>query len=170
MNIVDLTNRENELLEKIEKVVGLMEDQNIMLEKEGIFDEYKKLFNVYVGLHKKDLEALKRCLFLYWHALNEPTCYTGLSEFDSNQVEKVLNTLDHLLSQGNSDYELEWMLGYYSNWAYIFEPFPQFQFIHNKMKENNTSELPKKIDRNEMAKRGQMGMYWMSLTRFKESQ
>lgn len=124
MNIVDLTNKENELLEKIEKVVGLMEDQNIMLEKEGIFDEYKKLFNEYVGLHKKDLEALKRCLFLYWYALSEPTCYTGLSEFDNNQVEKVLNTLDQRLSQENSDYELEWMLGYYSNWDYIFEPFP----------------------------------------------
>jgi len=170
MTLVNLTNKENELLDKVEKVTGLMEEQNVIMEKEGVFDDYKKIFNEYVGLHKKDLEALKRCLFLYWHSASEPSCYTGLGEFDNKQVEKVLNTLDKRLSQGITNYELEWMLSYYSNWDYIFEPFPKFKFILEKIKENNRTEMPDEIDRDEMEKRGQMGKYWNSLTRFRKSQ
>jgi len=168
MTIVNLSKQENELLNKVEKVVGLMEEQNITLEKEGVFEDYKKVFNEYVGLHKKELEALKRCLFLYWYSASEPSCFTGLGEFDNEQIEKVLKTLNRRLSKGITDYELDWMLGYYSNWDFIFEPFPEFKFIKKKMEDENRIEMPDSIDRKEMEKRGQMGVYWNSLTRFEE--
>ncbi len=168
MTIVDLTNKENELLDKVENVVGLMAEQNVILKQKGVFDDYNKIFNEYVNLHKKDLEALKRCLFLYWYSASEPSCFTGLGEFDNEEIEKVLNTLDRRLSQGITDYELEWMLGYYSNWNYIFEPFSEFKFILEKINKKNRKEMPDEIDRIEMGKRGQMGKYWNSLTRFEE--
>jgi len=168
MTIVDLTNKENELLEKVEKVVGLMEEQNLILEQKGIFDDYKEIFNGYVQLHKKEIEALKRCLFLYWYSTSEPSCFTGLTEFDNDKIQKILNTLNRRLSQGITDYELDWMLGYYSNWDYIFEPFSEFKFMIEKMKEKNRVEMPDEIDRNEMEKRGQMGKYWNSLTKFEK--
>lgn len=169
MTLVDLTNRENELLQKVKKTVGFIEEKNVLLEKEGIFDDYKKVFNGYVGLHKKDLEALKRCLFLYWHSTIEPSFSTGLGEFDNNQVRKVLSTLNRRLSQGITDNELEWMLSYYSSWGFIFDPFPEFQFIHEKLNEKNKAKMPDQIDQIEMEKRGQMGTYWNSLTRFKKN-
>ena len=168
MTIVNLAKQENKLLNTVKKVVGLMEEKNVILKKKGVFEDYKKVFNEYVGLHKKDLEALKRCLFLYWYSTIEPSCFTGLGEFDNEQVEKVIKTLNRRLSKGITDYELDWMLGYYLNWDFGFEPFPEFEFIKKKMEEKNRIGMPDSIDRKEMEKRGQMGRYWNSLTIFEE--
>lgn len=168
MTIDNLTNKENELLEKVEKVVGSIEEKNLILEQSGVLEDYKKIFNEYVQLHKKELEALKRCLFLYWYSISEPSCYTGLGEFDKERVEKVFNTLNRRLSKGITDYEMDWMLGYYSAWDYIYEPFTEYNSIQEKMKEINKVEMPSSIDRNEMAKRGQMGKYWNSITIFED--
>ena len=67
-----------------------------------------------------------------------------------------------------TDYELEWMLDYYSNWDFVFERFDEFKYLQGRMTRADKVDLPEKIERNEMSKRGQMGYYWNSLTRFKE--
>jgi hypothetical protein len=166
MTLNELSDKELEILKRVEQVTGLMEDQNVELQNLGIFDEYKAIFNEYAQVHEEELEALKRCLFLYWYALCEPGCFTGISGFDIEVIKKVLRILDRKLSTSDTDYELEWMLKYYSNWDFVFEPFPDFINIHKKMKEPEKTELPETIDRESMSKRGQMGYYWNHLTRF----
>jgi hypothetical protein len=166
MTLNELSNKELDILNRVEQVTGLIEDQIIELQKLGIFDEYKIVFNEYLLIHKEEPEALKRCLFLYWYVCCEPSCFTGMDDFDNDAIKSVLKTLDNRLSNSDIDYELDWMLDYYSNWGYIFEGFPGFKFIQKKMKAPKKTELPAKIDREAMSQRGQMGYYWNSLTRF----
>ena len=127
--------------------------------------EGRPLQKQYARLHKQDAEALKRGLFLWWHSIVEPCSFTGLRELDSNAIHKILYTLERRLKQGISDYELDWMLGYYGGWAFAFEEFNEFEYFQNKL-HSLPVDLPNQIDKVAMKKRGQMGLYWNSLNAF----
>jgi hypothetical protein len=57
------------------------------------------------------------------------------------------------------------MFSYYASWDYVFERFSEYQELQRKLKQANT-ELPKSINKQDMANRGQMGIYWNSLNTF----
>jgi hypothetical protein len=163
MTLDELSNIELEILNRVDQITGLMENQIVEIQNLGIFDEYKVIFNEYALIHEEEIEALKRCIFLYWYVCCEPSCFTGIGDFDNKTIKRVLNTLDTRLSNSDTDHEFEWMLDYYSSWDFVFDPFPEFKFIQRKMKEAKKTELPITVDKDAMSKRGQMGYYWNSI-------
>ena len=168
MNIEDLASQELELLNQTIELVGTIEEKDDKVVYFGISTKYKVIHQEYSLLAKSDLEALKRGLFIMWYALTEPSCYTGIGILDANAENRIIKILDRRIKSEVTDYELEWMLDYYSNWDTVFERFAEFKYLKERITKIEKAELPDKIDRNEMSKRGQMGYYWNSLTRFKE--
>ena len=89
MNLENLANKELKIFQKVRELNGTMEEKFEQIKSLGIFDEYKSIFNQYAKAHKENLEALKRCLFLYWYSLTEPGYFTGIKEFDVELIKKV---------------------------------------------------------------------------------
>ena len=170
MNIEDLASQELELelLNQTIELVGSIEEKNDKVVYFGIGTKYQKIHQEYSRLAKSELEALKRGLFITWYAMTEPSCYTGIVILDSNAENRILKILDRWLKSDIIDYELEWMIDYYSNWNFVFERFTEFKYLQERLTRNKKVELPSEIDREEMSKRGQMGRYWNSLTKFKK--
>ncbi|MFD0862533.1 hypothetical protein ACFQ1M_09975 [Sungkyunkwania multivorans] len=166
MNIDELAKKELELHCKVEQLNGTIEEKADQVVYFGITREYRSIHQEYSRLSKNNLEALKRGLFIIWYASSEPTWLTGIGELDSDAEERIIKTLDRRLKQGITDYELNWMLDYFSTWDYVFERFKGFNNFQNRLKCESKTALPDKIDRKEMEKRGQMGHYWNSLTIF----
>ena len=168
MNIEDLANQELELLNQTLELVGTIEEKNDKVVYFGIGTKYQKIHEEYSRLAKSELEALKRGLFITWYALTEPSCYTGIVILKSEAEIRILKILDRRLKRDITDYELEWMLDYYSNWDFVFERFSEFKHLQDRLRRKVKIDLPNQIDRKEMSKRGQMGRYWNSLNRFRE--
>jgi hypothetical protein len=168
MDIVDLTNKENELYSIVLEIHGTMEEKEKELRDKGIYDEYKQIHSSYADKADKDLESLKRGLFIQWYALAEPSCFTGINELDSNAEVKIIKQIDGLIDNDNLDSELNWILKFYSSWDYVFERFKRFNALQKWIKNGMGTELPNTINRDEMVKRGQMGKYWNSLIPFAE--
>ena len=59
------------------------------------------------------------------------------------------------------------MLNYYGNWDFAFNINENLPKLENYIKNITENYFPKTINRNEMTKRGQMGIYWNSLNVFK---
>lgn len=165
MTIKELAHKETELYSSVVSINETMEEKYKLIEHLGIFEEYRKIHQEYAKRNKTDSEALKRGLFLYWYSQTEPSCYTGLENLDPKAVEAIIHTLDRRFNKNISDYELDWMLSYYSNFEFVFERFKIYKSFYSKLTDCKI-EMPDSIDREEMSSRGQMGLYWNSLTRY----
>lgn len=161
MNIEELANKELELYSKLLLFEGTLEIKKQQIQEFGIFEAYRDIFNQYSKLIKTNIEALKRGLFLMWYSKLEPSCYTGIEGICKKSEENIIKTLNRHLKSNISDFELNWMISYYSNWDYFFEEFKDYDAFQNKLKVE--VELPATIDLNKMEKRGQMGIYWNSI-------
>ena len=168
MDNVELANKETELYSIVLETHGTMDEKANQLRDNGIFDKYKQIHSLYADNSHQDTECLKRGLFIQWYAMSEPPCFTGINELDLEAELKIINQIDKLITIDNLDNELKWMLKYYSTWDYVFERFTKFKGLQDWIKSEKGIELPNKIERSEMVKRGQMGRYWNSLNRFAE--
>ena len=166
MNIDELAIKEQNIYSSVIELEGTIEEKSDKVVYFGITKEYREVHQEYSRLAKSDLEALKRGLFLMWYSIAEPTWLTGIGELDEESEKKIVKILDRRLKRDITDYELDWMLDYYSGWDYIFERFCEFKNFQNRLKSKTKTELPDAINKEEMEKRGQMGIYWNSLTIF----
>ena len=166
MSIDELAKREQNLYSSVKELEGTIEEKSDKIVYFGISKNYREIHHDYSRLAKTDLEALKRGLFLIWYSMSEPTWLTGIGELEMESEERIVKILDRRLKRGITDYELDWMLGYYSGWDYVFERFKDFENFQNRLKSESKTELPDEIDREQMKQRGQMGIYWNSLTIF----
>jgi hypothetical protein len=166
MDIADLTKKENELCSIVLGLRGTMEEKSAQLRDRGVFDAYKQIHSSYADKADKDLESLKRGLFIQWYSMTEPSCFTGINELDSAAENKIIEQVDKLIKHDKVDSELNWMLKYYSTWDYVFERFKEYHGLRDWIKNDLGTDLPDTIDNDEMSKRGQMGKYWTSLNHF----
>ena len=134
-----------------------------------IYLEYKKIHESYADLSSFDIEALKRGLFIQWFALSEPSYLTGIADLDENVEAKIIEDLKNIIETKKIDDELIWMLNYYARWDWIFERISSFKGFDKTIVNEQNDNLPQTIDREKMKQRGQMGKYWNSLTRFKQT-
>jgi hypothetical protein len=167
MNNVDLAKKEIELCSIAAGTDGLMEYKDKVLREKRVYEEYKNVHSCYSQLADKDIESLKRGLFIQWYAVIEPAYISGIFELDHTATHKIFRIVENRVLGNNLDFEFKWMLTYYFNWEYAFSEFMAFRTVENWIRHNET-EMPDKIDRNEMSKRGQMGRYWNSLNQFAE--
>ncbi len=166
MNLEELAKCELELYKKVCSLEGSMEEKDDQLKKLGIYNEYTTIHREYAKQSKDNIEALKRGLFLIWYSMVEPSCFIGIKELDPEAERKIIDSVDSRIKRGNTDYELDWMLDYYSGWDFVFERFNNYRDLQGRLKDELKTELPTSIDREEMEKRGQMGLYWNSLAIF----
>jgi len=166
MNIDELTIKEQDLYSRMDQLSGTIEEKTDKVIYFGIAKEYREIHQEYSRMAKSDLEAFKRGLFFIWYSMSEPTWLTGIVELDKEAEERIIKLLDRRLKKDVTDYELNWMLDYYSVWNYMFDRFNGYKNFQNRLKSETKTELPDKINKEEMEQRGQMGMYWNSLTIF----
>ncbi|MDH5599204.1 MAG: hypothetical protein OEY34_08765 [Cyclobacteriaceae bacterium] len=165
MNITELTHKENQLSKKVLELYNQRQTTEKEEKLQNIFDAYRQVHQQYAEQAEKDNEALKRGLFIQWYALVEPNHLTGINDIDEQAEEKIIQILNQKIENNELDDELDWMLNYYMRKDWVFDRFNGYKGIVKTMANKNYN-LPESIDNISMAKRGQMGMYWNSLTRF----
>ena len=154
-------------IQLLDRVLGLYRKPNSDHAEESrreIFDKYERIHQAYAERAITDDEALKRGLFIQWYALSEPSYLTGIADLNESAENKIISVLNDRIAAVTIDDELIWMLNYYFNWQWIFERLSSFNRFDNTIVNEQNNNLPSKIDRDEMEKRGQMGEYWNSLT------
>jgi hypothetical protein len=169
MTLQELANKENELCSKVIDLFHRTRTEDTDRYLREIFVEYKKIHRTYANLSHNEIEALKRGLFIQWYALTEPNYLTGISDLDENAQNELLEVLYELVQVNKMDFELIWMLNYYSNWNWTFEIHKSFKGFDRTIVNEQNSKLPEIIDRKAMKLRGQMGKYRNSLTIFKKA-
>ena len=169
MTITALALRENELYAEVLSVNGSMQEKHALLEALGVYEKFKQVHNEYARLCDTDLEALKRGLFIQWYSLSEPNCFTGIFLLNSFAVKNVLDCVYRHLLSNEPDFELRWMLSYYSEICeFMFEEHLQLKLFYENLNESYKVDLPDCIDREAMKSRGQMGIYWNSINGFND--
>ena len=168
MTLQELADKEDALYSKAIDFCRKSQSAQTDEKLQYIFHEYRMIHQAYAELSKTDNEALKRGLFIQWYALAEPNYLTGIADLDENAENKIIQSLNDRIEAGNADIELTWMLNYYANWDWIFERLTSFKGFNSTILNEQNNYLPDKIDREEMALRGQMGKYWNSLTKFND--
>jgi hypothetical protein len=166
MEIDDLSIEENKLNKIVIKILNEKPsvENDIILQE--VYLKYKEIHKTYANLAKENIEALKRGLFIQWYSITEPNYLTGISEIDIESRFIILNEIENNIP--NLEIELEWMLNYYGIWDFTFYNIENFPNLENYIKNVTDKYFPKTINRIEMNKRGIMGMYWNSLTVFKD--
>ena len=170
-----LSDREVEIWDYAESQNGTMDFLTEKLSAEGIFDQYRNIHKSYLELYFRiddeaiKLEILKRLIFLNWYALVEPSCYTGIEDLDNATASESYSILDQYLIDGKIDSEFKWMLSFYSSWDYTILPFSEnkLEALTAFVKGVDTSILscPKNhLPKGVMDNRGQMGIYWISMS------
>lgn len=162
MNLTELTLKENELYKKVLELYNQKQNTGTEDKLQTIFTEYRLVHQHYSDLADKDIEALKRGLFLQWYALTEPNYLTGISELDPKVENKIIKTLNEKIENDELDYELDFMLNYYLSWDWVFDRFHGYNGLDKTIK-NKKDNLPDFFDTSDLVKRGQMGEYWNSL-------
>lgn len=168
MTIEQLTKIEEELYSSVIDINNREKTTELNDRLKDIFLSYKQVHAHYADLSKQSDEALKRGLFIQWYVLTEPSYSTGIDDIDQEAERTIIDIINERICNNTLDNELQWMLNYYATWDFVFKRFNDcrglIEFVENK-----TDELfPEEVDREEMKKRGQMGVYWNSLTRLDE--
>lgn len=175
----ELSKQEIALYEKAVSLQGSMEDKTQQLKEAGVFAAYKILHQAYLLLFEQTTEpdikseALKRLIFLNWYSILEPPCFTGIAELSHEVIASSFEKLDKYLTEQRLDKEFLWMLSFYSCWDYIILMFsdpdlPELtKFVHSI--DTEVLHVPKhQLPKGTMDNRGQLGMYWQSLSVEKE--
>ena len=138
MNLIELTKKEHELYsDVIELYEGKTKSRNGLSLNE-VYTEYKVVHEKYAEHSEKDIEALKRGLFIQWYALSEPDYLTGISELNEKAEREIIINLKNRIDKKQVDNELIWMLNYYLDWAFVFD---RFKNIAEFKKDNNVVDL-----------------------------
>ncbi len=149
-------------------IEGTIAEIHAQLERSGIFNRYRCVYNAYVDLALQgDLEALKRALFLCWFEVVEPSFLTGIAELDGDRSWRVLEYLEVLASTNKLDKELRWMLPYYYAVAdYYFDSVLENSLpaLRRFLDENKDTSLPcEELLSTTLDCRSQMANYWLSI-------
>jgi len=166
MTIEQLAEKESDLYSIVLDLNKEKQTQETIEKLKNVFISYRQIHKLYADLADKQDEALKRGLFIQWYAITEPADLTGICELDEQAELNIINLLESKIQTDSVDNELKWMLNYYASWDFVFDRFKKFTGLKNFVQNRTEEYFPSKIDRISMATRGQMGIYWNSLTLF----
>tara|TARA_R110002049_G_scaffold200901_1_gene371611 strand:+ start:1183 stop:1677 length:495 start_codon:yes stop_codon:yes gene_type:complete len=159
MTLTDLTNKENELyLFVIDLYNGKVNKNPKSLTLEKVYAEYKNVHTEYAKMSNKDIESLKRGLFIQWYSITEPNYLTGIAELDKKSELKIITELKNRIDKNKADNELKWMLNHYLEWDFVFERFKNIAEFKKDKKVIELTNIKLKV-----VNRGQMGIYWNSI-------
>ncbi|MGB3342978.1 MAG: hypothetical protein WBA61_03620 [Aequorivita sp.] len=160
MTLIELANKEIDLYSNVNNIYdGKINSLIPNLTLKEIYEEYAKVHNEYSKLSHKNIEALKRALFIQWYSITEPNYLTGINKLDEKSERKIITDLKTRIDQNEADKELIWMLNYYLNWDFVFDRFKDIIEFDKIIQEKDADKPKIKTD-----ERGQMGIYWKSIT------
>ncbi|TXF79588.1 hypothetical protein [Chryseobacterium sp.] len=163
MKLKELADKEIELHSKVTLLEGTIEYKEHFVLNSGIPEQYKRIHAQYSQLAHSENEALKRGLFIQWYSLAEPLWLSGISELSKDSEQKIISILNDKILAGKVDNELKWMLEYYLDWDWVFKKYEGLPGIDKAIRERK-NEMPDHINSEEMNQRGQMGIYWNSIS------
>ncbi|WP_303456890.1 hypothetical protein [Wenyingzhuangia sp. 2_MG-2023] len=156
----NLAKRENELYSAIIELSKKEKSKSkIGLSQHEIFNEYALIHENYAILSEKNIEALKRGLFIQWYCYVEPDYLTGIRNLNKQNENLILSNLKIVFCSKNIDKELLWMTSFYIQDNYLFDLYID-TFNYKKYVPKNESKPSKLL---EYEKRGQMGIFWNSI-------
>ncbi len=158
MNVEQLATLEEQWLKKQR---SLASDKDSLYQQMGVYAAWQDIFGQYVALaRERDLEALKRALYLTWAERSMSRLVTGVQSLDEERIREVFGIADRRARDGQLDAELEWMLPYY----YLVEPsylnrFENLEALKRASREHPFLYRQRSLDVS-FDRRGQMGDYW----------
>ncbi len=166
MDLETLAQKELDLLNHLQTFEGSTEEKNDMVVYFGIADAYEKIHKDYTLIADRNLEALKRAIFIIWYGIAEPACHSGIVILDEEAKSQTFEILNEIIEKGKLDFELKWMLYHYDRLDLLFQQIENYTHIKQFLLKQDKVNLPNKIDKEKMRQRGQMGHYWNSLNIF----
>jgi len=170
----ELTNQEDRLIQQVRQVHGSMEEKTEQLQHLGVFEQYRAIHDAYAALISNpsdEAEAKKRALFIQWYAVSEPMCFTGISELNGDTQRFVLEQIQKDVDFNRLDHELTWMTPWYyaiSNW--YFDDLFYLPTLQQYLRQGQGRvHLPRAIAIESFDNRGQMGRYWLSVFKQRET-
>lgn len=156
-----LSNDEYKLANKIRNFHGTFKERTDFIVNSSIDKAYLEIYAKYNNHYQeaKDLETLKRIIFIQWYSFIEPIAFTGIGNLDEELTKANLLILIGLIKDHALDDEFKRMtFHYYSVTDYYFNQnfdfIPSIQIIER----NNKKPVPASVNR------GQMGEYWNSIS------
>ena len=162
---------ETAVLASLRGAAGTIEEKDAQIARSGLYAEYPSIFRAYLDLARlRDqpetaLEALKRAVFLAWHAVMEPPVYSGLAELPESALRQLMYDLQRAIRAGGIDTELRWMLAWYRGVSSVmFEHYGPVTGLDALV-----SGLPpdafkaQALTSHMFEGRGQLGVYWQSV-------
>ncbi len=179
----ELSAQEDELMQIVSEVTGLMEQKHSQLVELNVFQRYAQIHKQYAVLARtsaemgEQIEALKRALFIQWYAPSEPSCFSGISELNRHVETDILQEVHAWIVQGKLDQELHWMLAwYYQISDFYFEYLeridsslhPLLHYLKSlkggaRYWFSQSDGIFEPPNRATFGGRGQMGKYWSAL-------
>jgi len=174
MNLENLTVHEEQLMAQVDQVQGVTEERMRQLQERGVFGTYDRVYQAYVDMIVdttiEGTEALKRALFLQWIAFLEPSFFTGIGELDRNLQRRVLEEVQRRVERSQTDDELVWMLRWYDSITeWYFDDFADLPLLHQFLQDKYPDiQLARIFTKESVTRRGQMGVYWLSMLESQE--
>jgi hypothetical protein len=170
LSLSALASWESVILASIQGASGTIEERDAQITRSGMYAEYPAIFTTYLDLAQladdppTALEALKRAVFLAWHAFTAPSVFSGIAELPESSVRELMDALDRAIVEGRTDHELRAMLAWYhENFGYVFDHFGPVRgledFVAGQTAESLTALTLQSPAR--FQGRGQMGAYWL---------
>lgn len=166
MKLENITIKENDLLNRVTEYKGDMDLVIENMNNDKIFRIYSDIHREYVLLatNEKNIEALKRAIFLQWYSVSEPSCFTGIRDLSEEAEKESLELLSQLITQNNIDNEFNSMLFHYKEINDIpFIKFKNFQIIKDYLKNIQQLNFTEELSSFSFNNRGQLGNYWQSI-------
>jgi hypothetical protein len=169
MELDILAEKENVICEMVSNLYRIKSDDDSEIFN-SIYNQYKSIHLQYSELSKNNLEALKRGLFIQWYQKIEPNFLSGISDLEQDAEKQIVDNLFTVINTKQVDSELIWMLNYYNTWDWVFLSYENFRGFDSDLVNEANNRLPENIDKKLMLKRGQMGKYWLSLTKYSNTE
>jgi hypothetical protein len=165
LSLSALASWESVILASISGATGTIEERDAQITRSGMYAEYPAIFATYLDLAQladdpgTSLEALKRAVFLAWHAFTSPSVFTGIAELPESTVREVMHALDAAIADGRIDEELRSMLAFYNaEFGYVFQHFGPVRMLDAFVAGVQGGGVG--VDVLRFVGRGQMGVYW----------
>lgn len=170
LSLTSLAGWEEAVLASLRGASGTLEERDRQIERSGLFGEYPAILSAYRELFadpESAGEALKRAVFLVWHAAMAPPASTGIATLPDATARTVIEELDASLRRGTVDEELAWMLAWYvPGGRFVFELYgATTRLLAFAESTPPDAWRSRSITDDTMRLRGQMGHYWTALAR-----
>lgn len=158
----NLNEEEHVVFNTIHSLAGKMEDIENQINFLGLPEKYNEIYRAYSAYYKlsRNIEALKRMIFIQWFGALEPLAFTGIARLDNTLEKETLILLFDLLHNGRVDREFRSMFAHYYNITeWYFDASADFSgWNRTRIMETNAADFTSSFN-----DRGLMGEYWRSI-------